>query len=428
MPLYNKYFLFLGFIVLSSVAYGQAASTPFSTFGIGEPYGNSLIQNQGMGGTGVSQPQTWSLNNQNPALLVYNYYTVFQAGALIESRTLKSDTASQKSVGGNLNYLVTAFPIKPGKWTTSIGLMPFTNINYKLQYLEQVIDNSTGLPVDTASVLEQGSGGLSQLYWSNGVRINQDFSIGAKITYLFGSATYDYSNQLSNSNQPIPFVVGVNEQAYVKDFMLGGGLSFSKDSLGKKDDYRFSAGLTYNFKTDLGTRKTTVIERRLTSGDPITSDTLVQNKGEITIPSSLTFGVSISKGVRWSAGAEFSTQDWSQFRNLNDEDEGLANAWKISIGGELTPDQLAFSNYFKRITYRMGFSYERNPFLVNNNQLTDFGINFGFSMPAGRSSLDWAFRVGKRGDKAENVLEETYYKVYFGITFNDQWFIKRRFD
>lgn len=428
MSLFSKYFFFLGFIALSSVAFGQAASTPFSTFGVGEPYGNALIQNLGMGGTGVSQPQFWSINNQNPALLVYNYSTFFQAGVVMESRTLRSDTMSQKSVNGNLNYLVTSFAIKPGRWTTSVGLMPYTNINYKLQYLEPVIDNSTNLPVDTVSIVEQGSGGLSQLYWSNGVRIHPDFTIGAKISYIFGSAISDYSNLLYTISQPVPFIIAVNEQAYVKDFIFGGGLSFSKDSLGKKEDYRLSVGLTYNFASDLRTRKTTVVERRLSTGDPIASDTLVRNNGYISIPSSLTFGVSLSKGTRWSGGAEFSMQDWSQFKSLSDEDEGLVKAWRVSAGGEITPDPLALESYLKRMTYRMGFSYEKNPFLVNNKELKDFGINFGFSMPTGRSSLDWAFRIGKRGDKSENVLEETYYKVYFGITFNDQWFVRRRFD
>src|SRR5688572_471016 len=212
MCLRKKYLVLLIFIAFSSAAVGQAAQTPFSTFGFGEPYGNSLIQSQGMGSIGVSQPQFWSINNQNPALLVYNYYTSFQAGVVVESRNIKSDSLSQKSVNGNLNYLVTAFPIKPGKWTTSIGLMPFTNVNYKLGYSEPVIDNSTGLPVDTAGVLEQGDGGLTQLYWSNGVRITDDFSVGLKATYLFGSVNRDYSNLLSVENQPSLFIVGVNEQ------------------------------------------------------------------------------------------------------------------------------------------------------------------------------------------------------------------------
>jgi len=435
MSLHKKFFFSLIFIAFSSAAFGQAARTPFSTFGIGEPYGNALIQSQGMGGIGVSQPQFWSVNNQNPALLVYNYYTGFQTGALIESRTIKSDSISQKGVNGNLNYLVTAFPIKPGKWTTSVGLMPYTNVNYKLVYEEPVIDNNNpnDPPVDTAGVLERGDGGLTQLYWSNGVRVHKNFSVGLKATYLFGSVNTDYANELAVTNQPVPFIVGIEEQTYVKDFMFSGGLSFSKDSL-LKDDYRFSAGLVYSFATALNANKTTVIQRRSSSGNPVTSDTLIADKGSINIPSSFTLGVSLSKGVRWAGGAEFSVQDWSQFKSINKEDEGLEKSWRISAGGEITPNQLA-NNYLKRITYRVGLSYEKNPFLVENpiesgvyNAVKDIGINFGFSLPTGRSSLDWGFRIGKRGNKVETILEETYYKIYFGISFNDQWFIKRKFD
>jgi hypothetical protein len=429
MSLHKKHFLPLILIALSSAAFGQAARTPFSTFGIGVPYSNALIQNQGMGGIGVSQPQFWMINNQNPALLVFNYYTAFQAGVLVESRTLRSNTIKQKNVNGNLNYLVTAFPIKPGKWTTSVGLMPYTNVNYKLVYQDYVVDNSTNLVVDTALVTEQGSGGIDQLYWSNGVRIHDNWSVGLKTSYLFSSVNTDYSNYLPPySNNQIPFVVGVHEQTYVKDFMFTGGLSFSKDSIGKKDNVRISAGLVYNFVADLKTKKTTVVERRNTTGSPLASDTLINHHGSITIPESFIFGISIAKGARWSAGVEFAAQDWSKFQSIREDQEGLDKAWKMAAGGEFTPDQLAGNNYFKRITYRAGFSYEKQPFLINNNQLKDLGINFGFSLPAGRSSLDWGFRFGKLGDKAKNILEESYYKIYFGISFNDQWFIRRRFD
>jgi hypothetical protein len=50
-------------------------------------------------------------------------------------------------------------------------------------------------------------------------------------------------------------------------------------------------------------------------------------------------------------------------------------------------------------------------------------------LPVSRiSSLDLAFKAGKRGDLNKNSIEENYFKVYFGVTFNDQWFIRRRFD
>src|SRR5687767_13255822 len=134
----KKYLFIFVCLLFTMKSWGQAARSPFTTLNVGETYNNALINTQGMAGIGVSQPLQWHLNNQNPALLVYNYYTVFQAGLLVESRTLSNDTASEKNTDGNMNYLVTAFPIKLNKWTTSLGLMPLSTVNYQLQYTTTV--------------------------------------------------------------------------------------------------------------------------------------------------------------------------------------------------------------------------------------------------------------------------------------------------
>lgn len=420
----HKYFLF-GICLVSSIqATGQAARTPFSSFGIGEPYGNALVNHQGMAGIGVSQPQLLSINNQNPALLVYNWLnTSFQAGIVMEKRTISSDTLSEKSQGGNMNYLVTAFPIKPNKWTTSVGLMPYTTVKYQLQYNDYV-----GSP-EEVTVVEDGSGGLTQLYWSNGVRLTKAFTVGLKASYIFSSIVNSYSNQLVNSSQPINYVAGVEEKSYVKDFAFGTGISFSKDSLFHRQRYRLSIGAVYNFATDLKTDKTDRLYR--VSGED-TLDIIVlptSVRGYYSIPASFTVGASLSRGSRWTFGTEFSYQNWNTFRNVAGQNEGLQKSWRAAVGGEVTPDMFDPQNYLKRITYRAGVSMEENPFMANGKPVRDLGINFGFSLPAGRTnSIDVAFKYGKRGDKSENVLEEDYFKVYFGITFNDQWFIKRRFD
>jgi hypothetical protein len=410
-------------MIISNVVWGQAARTPFSSFGIGEPYGNALIHNQGMAGVGLSQPQFWFLNNQNPALLVYNSLTVFEAGVVLESRSIDGDTISERTSGGNMNYLATAFPIKPGKWTTSVGLMPYTNVDYKVIDPEGDIIGSD----ETVTEIEEGSGGLTQLYWSNGVRISPDFSVGLKATYLFGSVTRQYANQLNITDQSVSFLVPVEEKVFVQDFNFLAGVSFSKDSLFGKN-YRLSIGGIYGFGNNLKTEKTDKLQRTDASGNIYESITIDSIKGKIRIPPSLGIGASISRGSKWSVGADFHYQDWSQFKNISNSNEDLQASIRIALGGEMTPDGLALENYLKRITYRIGVSLEEYPFLANNKQVKDFGINFGFSLPAGRSSLDFAFKVGKRGDRSENVLEENYFKVYFGITFNDQWFIKRKFD
>ena len=410
-------------IAVAPRAAGQAARTPYSSFGIGEPYGNALINHQGMAGVGVSQPQFWFINNQNPALLVYNsIYTGFQAGIIMERRTISGDTLSEKTQGGNMNYLVTAFPIVPSKWTTSAGLMPYSSVNYKLQYRDG-IENST----DDVLVIEEGTGGLTQLYWSNGVRLTKDIAVGLKASYIFSSIVNTSKNQLINSNEPINYVSAIEEKSYVRDFTFGTGISFSKDSLFSGGRYRLSFGAVYNFATNLDAKKTDRLYRTKNLGDSLDVSILPSStSGSFSIPASFTAGVSISRGLRWSFGTEFSYQDWSSFQNLLGQNEGLDKSWRIAAGGEITPDQFATENYFKRLTYRAGVSMEQNPFLANGKPVNDLGINFGLSMPAGRSSLDLAFKYGKRGNKSENILEESYFKVYFGITFNDQWFIKNR--
>lgn len=421
MSIFKKYIFILPALFFAVNAWSQAARSPFTTFGVGEPYGDALINTQGMAGVGVSQPQFWYLNNQNPALLVFNNMTVFQAGMLVESRTIRHDTASEKSIGGNLNYLATAFPIKPYKWTTAIGLMPYTTVKFKLRYVDEV-ENST----ETVEIQEEGSGGLTQLYWSNGVRLNKNFAVGLKTAYIFSSIKNTFSNTLLSSDLPSGSAT-IEEKAYVRDFALSAGVSFTKDSLFSRKKYRLSIGAVYGLAANLNTQLRTVIYRSTSSGNPADADTLSFVKGNISIPPSITAGISLSHTNKWTIGTEFSYQDWSTFKSVNKDDEGLGQSWRVAIGAETTPDALS-SSFVKRITYRVGMSTEQYPFLANKNEVKDLGINFGFSLPAGRSSLDLAFKYGKRGNKEDNILEENYFKIYFGITFNDQWFVKRKFE
>lgn len=409
-----------------SIAWGQAASSPFSYLGIGEPYGNALTHNQGMAGVGVSNPQYFYLNNQNPALLVFNRFTVFEAGFIGERRTIKGNGISETNGNGNLNYLITAFPVKLGRWTTSLGLMPYSTVNYKLNYVDEIEGNTT----NTVNVTESGEGGVNQAYWSNGVSLNKDFSVGLKATYMFGSIIREYANSLTNSDQPIPYSPTVYIRNYVKDFNLSAGISFHKDSIAGRKNYKINVGAVYDFRANLNTEYFARIERRNPAG-VVDSSTLINNvPGNITIPSSMSAGLSVAKGDYWTVGVDYTYFDYSNFKDFNGEVQSWGTSgWKLSVGTEFTPDPTSLGNYLKRMTYRTGISYDKYPYLINGNMVKDFGLNFGFSMPVSRfSSLDFAFKVGQRGNLTDNTIEENYFKIYFGMTFNDQWFIKRRFD
>lgn len=414
----------LGFSLFSTLGVlGQAAMTPFSYLGIGEYYGNALAHNQGMAGVGVSNPQYFYINNQNPALLVFNRITTFEAGFIGERRTVIGNGTSESNGNANLNYLIMGFPVKLGRWSTSLGLAPYSNVNYRLNYTD-VIEGST----NTVQVEETGKGGINQFAWSNGVALHKNLSVGVKATYLFSSIINEYTNTLTQSAQPIPYYPTVYERTYVKDFDFTLGLSYHVDSLFRKN-YKFNLGLVYDFKTDLKTENYSQIEQRNSTG-LVDSTILVNNEpGSITLPQILTAGISFGKGDKWLVGTDFILLDYTQYQDYKEETRETTKGWRLSVGTEFTPDVTAMTSYLMRMTYRTGVSYDKYPYLINGMPVKDFGINFGFSMPVSRiSSLDFAFKIGKRGNLQDNTIEENYFKIYFGATFNDQWFIRRRFE
>ncbi len=414
--------LFLGCILFGIAAHGQATRSPFSAFGIGEYYGNSLAHNQGMAGVGISNPQYYYLNNKNPALLVFNSLTVFESGIVGENRKLSNGNAVEKNASGNINYLALGFPVKRGWWSTSTGLMPYTNVNYKFNYTDDIVGST-----DKIAVAESGDGGINQVFWSNGVALNKTFSLGVRFNYLFGAINNTYANAVLGTQQSIVFVPTVLERYYYKDYNVSTGFSFHKDSLFKKN-YRLNIGLTYDFSSNAKTSYYAQVERYV-ANRLIDSVAIATIQGTTTLPQTLGAGISFSKGDQVTIGCDVLYLDYAQFRDFRGENPTGQGAWRIAVGGEVTPNAASPGNYLKRVTYRTGVSLDQYPYLVNGNTLKDFGINFGLSMPVGRiSSVDIGVKFGKRGDLALNKIEENYVKLYFGITFNDQWFIKRRFD
>lgn len=403
---------------------GQAAKSPFSAFGLGEYFGNALTHNQGMGGVGVSTPDYWHLNNQNPALLVYNSLTVFEAGYIGEKRTVKGTGPKEKSGSGNLNYLAMGFPVKRAKWSMGLGLMPYTNVNYRINSVAP-IEGST----NTVNVTESGSGGINQFYMSNGVVINSDWSVGLKTTYFFSSIINEFNTTLTETPQLLQISTNIFDRQSFQGFGFSAGVSYHKDSLFSKKNYQINVGAVYDFKANIDTEFFERFERR-NLGGIIDSVTLINNiPGTTTLPASFSIGASLSRGLQWTVGADYTVLDFSQFRDFNGNNINTKDGWQLALGGKITPDPRSVTSYLKRVTYRTGLSLAELPFLINGNTVKDFGINFGLSLPVSRvSSLDFAVKFGKRGDSQKNTLEENYFKLYFGMTFNDQWFVKRRFD
>ena len=274
-----------------------------------------------------------------------------------------------------------------------------------------------------------GTGGFNQFYWSNGVRIGDSFYLGARASYLFSSILEESTTYAIDSTITSQFQSAISDRISVSDFKFTAGAVFSKDSI-FNGRTRLNVGVLYDFQSEISATQFRTLERRNLVGTPVDADTLVNNAdGSITLPSAYGFGISFSRDFHWMVGIELKMQNWSQYKNFQGSNDNFSDGIKIAIGGEYIPDYVSVSSYFKRITYRTGFSYEMLPHTFNGNQMREVGINFGLSLPVGRfSSVDLAMKYGKRGKIEETTIQEEVLKFGLGITFNDQWFIRRKYD
>ncbi|UZR92633.1 hypothetical protein [Chondrinema litorale] len=414
-----KFVYTIVFLAFAQVCLGQGGNSPFSILGIGDIVSQGNVRNDGMGGVGISNPHPLYGNALNPANLVYNQYTYFDAGVYSEYKTITEGSKEQTDFGGNISYVSFGFPVNKN-WVTSAGLKPYSIVNFETSSTEQIPSTSTYVQYDY-----DYSGGVNQVYWSNGVRLYKGLTAGLEIAYNFGSiTTSSYSTLISSSTTSnVEFL----KRIAVSDFTFKPAINYS----GKiSEKMILNVGGTYTIGSNLNVKQHEEIVRNYyTSSDQQLRDTLTNNqRGHITMPSEIAFGISIEKQYTYVIGIDISKQSWTDFRDF-DGDGDLNDTYTYRLGAEWVPDITSVSNYFKRVAYRAGVSYQQLPFEVDGDQVEKLSASVGFSLPVNRgfSNLNFAFIYGtaKAGGSSNDVSEE-FIQFKVGLTVNDRWFVRRR--
>lgn len=410
-------------------SFAQLSKSPYSIQGIGDLQGMGLISNESMGGTGIALGSQFHINTLNPALLPLNYTTTFDIGAVGETRNLKKDSLSQSNSTLNIGYMAFAFPvIKGGKMTVSMGLKPYSQVEYNIQTKQNISGSSSKAEIEAI-----GTGGINQAYLALGGRIKNLF-IGARAGYYFGSIIDETTVKpflINDQDTLISSYLNTNyyRRTSYSDVDLGLGVAYS---VKLNNNYSFSMGGTYDLQTTISSKKLELLEQqRYFDNQVIQFDTIAFNEnGSISLPSKFGLGISLQNGLRWATAIDFTTQDFTKFRNFEGDSEGLKKSYKVAIGFEVIPDFTSVTSYLKRSIYRTGLYYHQTPYSQNNIQIKEFGINFGAGLPVSRESLvNLMFGYGKRGFGGDNLIIEDYFKFSLGITFRDSsWFRTRKYD
>jgi hypothetical protein len=128
--------------------------------------------------------------------------------------------------------------------------------------------------------------------------------------------------------------------------------------------------------------------------------------------------------------ADVHLKQWNNFNDFLNPEATFQNSFRVNAGTELRPNFKGKTNFIKRTRYRVGGYYETGSLLINDEEISQYGITFGLgiSMKASFSFVNIGFEVGQRGTAKNNLIKENFFRTYLGFTLNDKWFIKRKYD
>ncbi|MEQ9402015.1 MAG: hypothetical protein RIM99_00405 [Cyclobacteriaceae bacterium] len=406
---------FACFIFVGHFVYGQSI---YSFQGLGTLNHQGMPNNVGMGELGIGAPTNWHVNTQNPANLGYNGLSSFQVGLQVDGRNFSGDNISGSDFDGGLRFLAYAFPVKLGKWTSSFGILPYSSVSYNT-FSEGTV---TGAPDVAQFVNESGEGGLTNFYWSNGFSVAENLYLGIRANFTFGSINKESQITIGGEDVSVNTINYIDKTSY-SDLNLSFGAAYRH----KLTEERYiNLGAIFSKKGKLEGDNTQQLTRLSGTGATIESIEISNSAKEFTLPQTFGFGISYQEANSFLIGVDFESHGWEDASN---ETNTFRNQTKLVVGGEWTPDFNNVNSYFKRATYRLGFNYLQTPYIVNNESINDFGINFGASLPvSGFSSVDLAVKFGQLGTTNNGLIKESYYRIVIGATINDRWFIKRRYD
>jgi hypothetical protein len=405
------------FVFCGLSAFAQlGTSSPYSRFGLGDLQGNAFPVYNALGGGVTALSSSNSVNPSNPAS-----YTSFRANSFLFStgglhNTTQIQNSTDKQVVNNsaFSHLTIAFPIS-SKLGASFGMLPYSNIGYTLNARDTVVN---------ADMIYTGDGGLSKVYFGGAYEPFKGFSLGINASYLFGGLNrrkkLDYDDESffdSRSNSSI------NLKGYYYEL----GLLYKKELANEKE---LSFGLTANNNSTLRAKRTNIVET-ISGPYEIVKDTAsnVVEWGEVTLPNYISTGLMYRDGEKWLLIADYSMQNWADYTLLGESDD-LSNSMRLSGGLQYTPEFNSVTKYYKRMQYRLGAAYSNTPLTLNDTQLKEMSVSFGFGIPVkkSRTKYDVSFTLGQRGTTDNSLIKEQFVKFGLSVSYDGIWFVKRKYD
>ena len=405
----------LSFIFTGAVV-GQTNASPYSSVGIGDIENEYYDRSTGMSSAGVSLFSGRFIYQANPASLskLDDRYFSVQLTTRFKSISYSGQTITPgvNSYSSDLQVksLQLAVKVKPW-WGATLGLGPFSSSNYSFNTEKTIIGSNI-----TTTAHYDGSGGLNQVYFSNGIRLARNLSLGVQSSFLFGSFAL---NETLNASNAVGAVINTKRNIYMNKFYFKGGLLYDT-KLNK--DWKIALGATGSAKTTLDAE----YALNVTQGNQTLVNNRILQNSYFKLPLMYTVGGSVVYRNRLTVALDYQEQQWSstQYKGLN---YTLVNSNRISAGIEYANRFQYYDQFFERFYLQAGTYYSNSYISINNSQLKDYGFNLGVGVNTKYSlSYQFNFQYGQRGTVQNGLVKENYTMLNFTLLYRDLWYTKQK--
>lgn len=408
-------FIFL--ILLTMVSGAQnSTSSPYSYFGLGDVQNVAYGRNIAIGGTGFGIRESVYLNLKNPASLtaIDSLSVLYETGVFMKFTRNTTLNGDSKYLDGNISSFALGHRYN-SRLMAAYGVMPYSQIGYSFltsKYIEG--------EVSTVFTQWKGSGGINKVFYSLGLKLNKNFSLGGEAGFYYGPIIKSRTTTIA-AEPKSPTTYRVNSQYY--GFSLKGAIQFNA----KLDDEgsRLVLGGAYSPAYRLSGNADVAIYQEYDATSVLTY-TNKERAERIYLPATYGGGASLTLKGKMLLAADYEMASWSI--NPNNSENKYIDQHIYSFGVERLPR--ASRNFFEKCSYRAGARFDTGYITYKNVAVNDLRFTLGMGMPL-RNSLSTAniaFEIGKRGTLSRGLMEENYSKITVAFSFHDYWFMKRKID
>lgn len=424
--LLKPYFLLVAIIFAGTSATAQQQNfetksnrenAPYSRFGIGEFRNGINPILKGMGNITSAYTNPFAVNTDNPASYASLLLTTYEGSVQGSTRTITSGVDKYRTGMATINTMNLGIPIgKNGGM--SVGYRPMNHIYFNLQ-------DTVNIPGYSNSIRTFFGDGSMHYGFIGGAYRYKGLSLGFNFGYLFGTTVY------ASRIESIENTANVNDAQFAR-VIQNGGVYWNAGAIytaNFQDKLFMNIGGTFTMNQTISARKDEYWVGYNFAGSDTAYSSLDQ-QGDMTLPMKFSFGVQLADSSRWLAGIDFSAMSWSGYNSTDRIDSIADMSYRIGVGAQYTPDATSIRQYFSRVSYRIGAYYGTDYVYLRNTTLPYYALTVGAGIPFKRSTdrINTSLEIGRRGTDANGLFKESFLKFNVGVTLNDRWFIKRRYD